>query len=535
MSARPTSGTSAWEPFAQPAFLVLWAATVVSNTGTWIQDVGAGWLMTELSPSPLIVALVQAATTLPVFLFALIAGAIADIVDRRRMLLVINIYLGCVSAVMATMVHFHLMTPALLVAFTFLMGTGAAFLAPAWQAIVPKLVPKEQLPAAIALNSLGVNISRAIGPAFAGLLIVSLGLTAPFILNAVSVIGIVGALIWWKPPVAPAPRLPREHLAEAMLAGIRFAVNSVPLRSTLLRATGFFLTASAYWAMLPLIARAVLDGGAPLYGFLLGSIGGGAVIGALILPRLQKSVGPDWTVLTGALSTSLVLLLFAAVPALPVAIAASLLAGISWISVLSTLNVSAQTSLPDWVRARGLSIFLMVFFGCMTLGSIVWGQIASLTNIPTALFIAAAGASLLAVATFPLKLNLGASMDLAPSLHWPAPILTGSDSESDRPVEIRVKYHVAPEHHPTFRGLTKSLKRARQRSGAYRWRLAPDPQQQDVFLESWREGSWVSHLRHHEHVSVYDKAIQDQILALLLPGTAPEVQHNILPADSSGS
>jgi MFS family permease len=535
MSAQPKSGPSAWAPFAQPAFLVLWAATVVSNTGTWIQDVGAGWLMTELSPSPLIVALVQAATTLPVFLFALIAGAVADIIDRRRMLLVINVYLGCVSAAMATMVHFRLMTPGLLVTFTFLMGTGAAFLAPAWQAIVPKLVSREQLPAAIALNSLGVNISRAIGPALAGLLIVSLGLTAPFILNAVSVIGIVAALIWWKPAAAPAPRLPREHLAEAMLAGIRFALNSVPLRSTLLRATGFFLTASAYWAMLPLIARTVLNGGAPLYGILLGSIGGGAVVGALILPRLQKSFGPDWTVLSGALGTSLVLLLFAAAPVIPVAIAASLLAGVSWISVLSTLNVSAQTSLPDWVRARGLSIFLTVFFGCMTLGSIVWGQVASLTSIPTALFVAAAGAALLAVATFPLKLNLGASMDLAPSLHWPAPILPESDSESDRPVEIHVRYHVPPEHQSAFLSLIKSLKRARQRSGAYRWRLVPDSRQQDVFLESWRETSWVSHLRHHDHVSVSDKAIQDQILAILLPGTTPEVQHNILTADRSDS
>lgn len=381
----------AWAPFAHLPFAVLWIATVVSNVGTWMNDVGSGWLMTELSPSPLVVAAVQAATTLPVFLFALLAGAIADIVDRRKLLLIVNAMLGVTATALALIVAADIMTPALLLLFTFALGTGAAFLAPAWQAIVPKLVPRPELSSAIALNSMGINVSRAIGPALAGFLIVALGIWSPFAFNALSFVVILAALWWWTPPEEQKRKLPSEHISGAIRAGLRYAMNSTPLKSTLLRAAAFFAFASAYWAMLPLIARQVLDGGPTLYGILLASVGAGAVAGAVFLPRIRKALGADKTVAAGTAGTALVLSAFAIIPNPAVAAVASALAGLSWIAVLSSLHVSAQTALPDWVRARGLSIFLTVFFGAMSGGSLVWGQVASTWSIPTALLIAAGG------------------------------------------------------------------------------------------------------------------------------------------------
>ena len=364
---------SAWIPFAHRSFAVLWVATVLSNIGTWMHDVGAGWLMTELSPSPVVVSAVQAATTLPIFLFALVAGAVADIVDRRKLLIGVNLFLAANAATLATLVSLDLVTPLILILFTFALGTGAAFVAPAWQAIVPALVPREELPAAIALNSMGINVSRAIGPALAGFLIVGIGLWSPFALNSVSFIGIIAALLWWRPPAAPRRTLPAEEVSSAIINGLRYARHSAPLRSTLIRALAFFVFASAFWAMLPLVVRIVLSGGPTLYGLLLTSVGIGAVIGALILPRIRERFGANRTVAFGTVGVSISLSLLALVPIPAAAILAALLAGFSWISVLSNLNHAAQMSLPDWVRARGLSIFLTVFFGAMSIGSSALG------------------------------------------------------------------------------------------------------------------------------------------------------------------
>ncbi|MEO0679163.1 MAG: MFS transporter, partial [Pseudomonadota bacterium] len=290
MSADAETSTAApggpMGPFRHRVFAVLWVATVASNIGTWMHDVGAGWLMTELAPSPTMVAAVPAATTLPIFLFALLAGAVADIVDRRRLLIGINLGLGCAALAMTAVVHLGLMTPWLLLIFTFVFGTGAAFMAPAWQAIVPKLIPRQDLPAAIALNSMGINISRAIGPALAGVLIVSAGLAAPFLANALSVLGIIAALWWWRGAPAPDAALPAERIGGAVASGLRYAVNSPALRATLVRAAAFFVFASAFWAMLPLVARDVLGGGPTLYGVLLAAVGAGAVGGAFLLPRI---------------------------------------------------------------------------------------------------------------------------------------------------------------------------------------------------------------------------------------------------------
>ncbi|MBV6631927.1 MAG: MFS transporter [Alphaproteobacteria bacterium] len=524
--ATKATSNSAWAPFGERAFAVLWVATVVSNIGTWMHDVGAAWLMTELSPSPAIVSLVQAATTLPVFLFAVLAGAVADICDRRRLLIVVNILMAITVAIFTGLVAAGLVTPVVLLVFTFLLGTGAAFMAPAWQAIVPSLVSRDSLPAAVSLNSVGINVSRAIGPALAGILIVSVGITAPFALNFISTIGIVVALIWWRPPPVKQSKLPPEHILGAMGAGLRYARHSAPLKQTLVRAVGFFLFASAYWAMLPLIARDVLQGGATLYGILMGCVGAGAVAGAMVMPPIRKKLGADKTVAAGSIGTALVLAIFAVVPNQILAALAAGLAGASWIAVLSTLNVSAQTSLPNWVRARGLSVFLMVFFGTMALGSILWGQVASFYDVSTAMLIAAAGLVLAIPVTWRAKLGTGAGTDFTPSMHWPTPVHV-DEADHHQPVTITATYRVSDDNQDAFLDQVQKLKHIRQGYGAYGWHILQDADDPTVFVESWSESSWTEHLRHHERVSVADQAVQEAVAALTIDGQGATIAHLI--------
>ncbi|MEM7586290.1 MAG: MFS transporter [Acidobacteriota bacterium] len=511
-------------PFSHRAFTVLWCATVASNIGTWMHDVGAGWLMTELSPSPLLVASVQAATTLPVFLFALFAGAIADLVDRRKLLLRINAVLGGAAALFALLVHLEQVTPPILLGFTLIFGTGAAFIAPAWQAIVPSLVPRSELSSAVALNSMGINVSRAIGPAFAGFLIVAAGIAYPFAVNALSYIGIIAALTWWKPPAPKEEGLERERMGGAIRAGLHYAAYSQAFRATLLRAICFFLFASCFWAMLPLVARTVLAGGPSLYGILMAAVGAGAVAGAFLIPRLKQWLGNSGMVTAGTLGMIATLGATAFSTLQELAVVASLVAGFAWIMVLSTLNVSAQTALPDWVRARGLSIYLTVFFGSMTAGSLIWGQVASLTSIPVALMIAGATGLVLLLIALRAPLSTSDGSALAPSMHWPEPILA-TETVPDGPVVIQVEYEVAAEHQAAFRDLMRDLAKSRRRGGGYRWELTFDTAEPTRFVESWHEPSWLDHQRHHQRVSVEDQQLQERIAGQLVAGTRPRVRH----------
>jgi MFS family permease len=421
LPASPKDEVSAWSPFRHAAFAVLWTATVVSNVGTWMYNAASGWLMTSLDPSPFIVAMVQVATTLPMFLFALPAGALADIVDRRRFLIVVEVATTIVSAIYAAIVGLGLATTDNLLLFTFLIGAGGALTAPAWQSIVPQLVPKRDLHPAVAANSVGINVSRALGPALGGLIVGAMGIAAPFWLNAISNLGIIGALWWWRSPQRAIRHLPAERFTSAARTGFRHARSNPHLRATLIRGAAFFLFASAYWALLPLVARERIAGGPQLYGFLLGAIGASAVGGAFLLPWLKEKIGPDRLVAAGAVGAAATLALFGLAREPILALSASVIAGVSWIAVLATLNVSAQVALPEWVRGRGLAMFVTVFYGTMTLGSALWGQVAGMAGLPAAHFAAAAGALLAIPLTWRWKLQTGAGVDLAPSLHWPAP------------------------------------------------------------------------------------------------------------------
>lgn len=508
--ADPT--VSPWAPFRRRPFLVLWLATLFSNVGTWMHDVGAGWLMTSLDPDPGMIAAVQAMTTLPVFLLALPAGALADILDRRRLLLVVNGAMLLVAALLAFWVQGGGISSQGLLFITFLLGCGAAFLAPAWQAIVPSLLVRKELQAGIALNSMGINISRAIGPALAGLLIAQVGMAMPFLLNALSFLAILAVLWWWPGETSGAARLPAERVLPAMVAGLRYARRSPSLLGVLLRAGAFFLFASAYWAMLPLVARLQLGGDATLYGVLTASVGLGAVLGALLLPRLRRRLSGHRIVMLGSVGTALVLLVLATSRSVPLALLAALLAGASWIATLSSLMIAAQGALPDWVRARGLSLYLTVFAGAMALGSLGWGQLASQLDVTTALLVAAAGMLLLIPFTSRVHLD-GGERALQASGHWPEPAPVAPELQQAGPVMILVRYRVLGGEEPACRALLRRLGESRRRDGGQEWHLFRESQSGDL-IETFVLPSWRDHLRQHERVTEEEARLQEQIRAL---------------------
>ena len=522
----PPVAPSSWSPFRHATFTVLWTATVIANIGTWMYNAASGWLMTTLNADPLVVSLVQVATSLPMFLFALPAGALADIVDKRRFLVAAESAITLVSGIIAALVWLNLVTPGILLLFTFLLGVGAALTAPAWQSIVPRLVPKQDLAPAVAVNSVGINISRAVGPALAGVIIAGFGIASPFWLNAVSNLGIIGGLLWWHSPQSAVHQLPAERFASAIRAGFRHARHNPHLRATLVRAVAFFLFASAYWALLPLVARSQISGGPELYGILLGAIGAGAVGGAFALPWLKAKFGPDRVVAAGTAGTAATLVLFGLARGPIMGLTASVIAGVSWIAVLASLNVSAQVALPDWVRGRGLSMFVTVFFGAMALGSAVWGQVAGMLGLPEAHFIAAAGALIAIPLTWRWKLQTAAGIDLTPSMHWPAPVIT-HEVEADRgPVLVTVEYRIQAGDRKSFLAALKKLAHERRRDGAYAWGVFEDSAEEGRFLETFLVESWLEHLRQHQRVTKADRILQSAVHRYHVEG-APKVTHFI--------
>lgn len=515
-------------PLGYPVFRALWIATIVSNVGTWMHDVGAGWLMTSLSPSPLMVALVQTATTLPMFLLALPAGALADIVDRRRMLLAAQV-LGLLAAMtLAILAAGDLVTPVILLAATAVLGTAAALSAPVFQAIVPELVAKQALPDAIALNSLGVNISRAIGPALGGIIVALAGTPAVFALNALSVLGVLAVLFAWKRPKVDNA-LPPEHFFGALKAGYRYTRHSPAMRLVLLRAVGFFFFGSALWAMLPLIARRGLGLDAAGYGMLLGCMGAGAVAGAVLLKRLRGSVSAN------PLSVATTLLFAVATLALALATHAFVagfvlfLAGLGWIGMLTSLNVAAHMASPGWVKARALAVYLLTFQGAMTGGSVLWGALASGAGVATALAVAGAGQAVAAVLAVRWRLPRDQGVDLAPSHHWAEPVVAVQPAGDRGPVLIEIEYRVEPARQAEFVSALRGFKSRRHRDGAIRWGVWEDVAELGRVVETFVVESWVEHQRQHARATRADQLDQEILLEYHLGDRPPVVRHLLRP------
>lgn len=516
---------SAFAPLRHRTYAWLWTAALVANVGTWFRDVANGWLMTELSPSPVLVALVQTAALAPVFLLSLPAGALSDILDRRRLLLAIQAWLVLAAGTLTLASAMGWMTPGLLLALTLAGGIGAALMGPPWQSIVPELVPRADLRAAIALNSLGINIARAIGPAVGGLVVATLGVTVAYALDLLSYLLVVAVLLAWKRE-APADPLGSERFMPAMAAGVRYAWASRDLQRALVRSGLFFLFASAYWALLPLVARGTLAGGPGLYGLLLAAAGLGAICGALLLPRLGSRLQPGSVVLAGTLLTSAAMLVLAAVPLRAAALAAMFVAGAAWISVLTTLNVTAQSVLPNWVRGRGLAVYLTVFFGAMTLGSAGWGQFAQVAGVPAALAWAAALGALAGLAAMRIRLPRSEA-DLTPSMHWPEPANAAGIDGDRGPVMIQVDYRIDPARRAEALALLRALSAERLRDGSYGWQVFEDTQDPALVSEVFFAASWSDHLRTHARVTREDATMQERLAALLAPGHPPRITHRV--------
>jgi len=524
--AKRPDARSPWSPLRHTIFRWLWIASVASNIGTWFQNVGASWMMTTLSASPAMVALVQAATSLPMFLLALPGGAIADVLDRRRLLIVTQTWMTIAAFGLGLTTAFGATTPWLLLSFTFLLGLGAALNAPAWQASIPEMVPREDLPAAVSLGSVGFNIARAAGPALAGVVVATAGPAVTFLVNAVSFLGVVIVLVFWRRPRQETV-LPAERILGAMTTGVRYVRHAPEVIAPIVRGSTFVLCGSSLWALLPLVARSELKSGPAGYGLLLGALGLGAVAGAIVLPRLKRESSTDGVVAAATLVFAAATVALAWVREFWLLMAAMLLAGGAWLSLLSSLNVAVQTVVPSWVRARALSVYLLVFFGALAGGSALWGAVAEHVGVATALLASAVGMVAGLLATMRYHLRSGEGLNLAPSRQWPAPIVA-HDLEPERgPVLVTVEYRIAPERSDEFADAMRGVRRIRLRDGAMQWGLFADSADSGLYTEIFLVKSWVEHLRQHERVTVADRDVEEQARAFHIGPERPVVRHLI--------
>ena len=490
---------SPWAPLRYPVFRALFIAQLASNIGTLMQSVGSAWLMGDLGASPFLNALVPTASMLPVLLVGVPAGALADIFDRRRLLINGQLWMLACAAALAVMAFLDVVTPASLLALTFGLGTGAALTFPAFQAIQPDLVPQREFRQAFALGSLTFNVGRAIGPAIGGLVVAIAGPGWVFLLNAVSFLAIVGVLVWWKRPVTEVDS-PAETFSGAMRAGLRYAVHAPALRVVLNRTAAFTLPAAALQALLPIVARDRLGLTSGGYGVLLGCFGLGAAGGAVVRPRLDERFHHDQLVFGSSVVLAAALVV-EGVSRTPWAIGLAMLAGgLAWATALTSTGVAAFAALPEWVRARGMGLYMLVLAGGIALGSAAWGALAE-NNLTTA-HLLAAGAMLLTLTTsrrWQLGSVTGLDLSLVPT---DDPTVTILPHPTDGPVLVTVNYEVPGDDVPAFAEAMRLVERHRRRTGAYRWGLFRDLAAPHQFIETFVVESWGEHLRQHRRTTV---------------------------------
>src|SRR3954468_18213566 len=464
---------SGWPPFHLRVFRILWIAQFTSDLGTWMQTVGAQWLMGDLTHDPLKVALVQTAMSLPIFMFALPAGALGDVLDRRRLLLASQSFMLAGAATLAALTAADDVTPWILLGLTFAIGAGQAMTAPSWQAIQPELVGRDLIPQASALGATSMNLARAVGPAIGGALVATVGAEATFFVNAVSFLAVLGVLFLWRRE-APASALGSEQVTAALRAGTRYVRSSPRLRAVLARTILFVVFGAALWALLPVVVRRELGLGSGGYGLVLGCVGVGAVAGAQLLPSLRERFGIERVVIGGEVVFALACGVLAWVHFVPLVAAGLVGAGVAWIAVVSSLNATAQTVLPNWVRARGMAIYLLTFQGGQALGALAWGLVAEKSGLRVALTIVAGGmlAGLGAVRRYGLRPS--GSVDMRPAQHWAEPHLVVEPAPGHGPVLVEVEYRVPKENRDAFRQEMIRVGRSRRRTGAQRWHLYQD-------------------------------------------------------------
>jgi MFS family permease len=496
-------------PFKHRIFLALWVSSLASNFGGLIQAVGASWLMTSLSPTADIVALVQASNVLPIMALSLIAGAVSDLFDRRKLMLVAQIMALIFSALLTVLAFTGSITPWSLLALTFLVGCGAALFGPAWQSAVGEVVPRDELPAAVALNSIGFNIARSVGPAIGGVIVAVLGSQAAFLINTLSYLGLIVVLLRWKRPVEER-KLPPESIASAMVAGLRYVRLSPAIRAVLFRSTVFGITASAVWALMPLIARDQIGGGPSIYGLLLGAFGVGAVLGAGTSTRLRARLGAERVVELATLWFAIASLVAAFSGLLWLSMIGMVLGGAGWVLALSTFNISIQLAVPRWIVGRAVAIYQTLAFGGMAIGAWLWGLAAHHGGLTFALAFSGCLllASLLLSRAFPVPPtnieNLDPqNPDYTPTVHEAVPYRAG-------PVVVMIEYRVDPREAASFADAMRQLGHIRQRNGARRWSLTIDVAEPELWIERYESPSWLDYLRLRYRGTISDRAAWDR-------------------------
>jgi MFS family permease len=512
-------------PLRHRMFRLLWIANVVVWLGTWLQNTGAGWLMTSLDPSPIVVSMVQAATILPVFLLALPGGALADIVDRRLFLIATQALTMVAAAALAIMTLLHMTTAGSLLVFTFLIGVGSALTSPAWSASVPELVPRWDLVQAVALNSIGYNLARAVGPALAGFLVALAGSGLAFSLFALSFPAVIGTLLLWRRR-PHSNSLPHEHLVSAMRAGMRFVRNTPAMRYAMIRAFVYSIPASAPWALLPLVVREQLHLGAGMYGLILGLMGVGGVSSGMLLPRLRGRFSRSAIVLGASLcSCAGVAVLGLSRHWLP-ASAGMLLFGLGWVAAYSTMQAAAQLSAPPWVRARSLAIYQLAQNGALTLGSFGWGFLGSMIGLSETLVVAAVSGALLAGLVRNFTLDHIARSLPRDSLPPPEPEAPAAefvpmlDRARGRVMEM-MHYRVRSEERDDYLAAMEEVRLVRGRTGALAWQLYEDVAHPEGWLEVWSVENWTDHLRELTRLSTEDRAALGRVAVFQRDGGAP--------------
>jgi len=514
---------TAWAPLRNGVFRALWIAVLVSNIGTWMQTVGAQWLLIHEPHASILVALVQTADTLPDVLFAFVGGVLADTFDRRWLIIVVQGCLVIFGAILTVLTIAGQMRPALLLTLTFLLGAGSAFTVPAYQAMIPDIVPRPQLPSASALSSININLARSVGPAIAGLLIAWAGVGAVFALNTATflIFGLVLAIS--HPPAGNRPRFPERFLS-AIGAGSRYVRYAPVVRRILLRSSLFLVPASALWALLPLVATEQLGLGASGYGLLLGALGVGAIAGAFLLPQLRARLSNNALLVAASLVYAAALVVLVLVHSAAVALIVLLPTGVAWIAVLSSMNAAMQLFLPGWVRARGLSIYQMVLFGAQALGAVIWGALAVPAGL-TPTFLIAAGLMATGLATirlWPLIDTEGMDRNLA--VYWPEPHLVLEPEPEEGPVLMTQTYTISPENEQRFLEAMSRVRLSRLRTGATDWGLYRDGEVDRRFVELFTVPSWQEHLRQHaDRLTGADRQFEEQAEALSDP--PPETSH----------
>lgn len=532
MDAAPISlRASAWAPLGIRIYRLLWLAVLASNVGTWMQVVGAQWLLVSLPHAATLVALVQTADTLPDLLLALPGGALADIFDRRRFLIWLQWFQIAAGAVLTALTLAGQMTPPLLLGFTFLLGAAGAIETPAYQALIPELVPRHQLHAAAALGGVNINLARAVGPALAGLLIAKLGVGWVFALNTFSFLFLPLVLLGWRRQMIAASEDP-ERFLPALRAGGRYVRHDPVTRRILLRLGLFVAPATAIWALLPLLATERLHMSAGGYGLLLGALGVGAILGALVLPRLTARFSPNPLLLLATVTYGAAAAAVALVTTPALAFLALLPAGAAWMVVISSSNAEIQLFLPEWVRARGLATYQMVLFGSQALGALGWGLLAEQAGLVTAVLLAAALLVAGAATLKPWPLIDTRGLDRSPSVHWPEPNIT-FQPEPETPVAVSTVYTVTPEREAQFLEAMQDIRLSRLRTGAIAWRLYREGESNRVFIESYLVATWEEHLRqHHGRLTGADAVADARVRALSDP--KPSSKH-WFPTELDGS